>query len=79
MPVVILECWKFFELENYWAKIYWQPGHGADARFRGGDRLQGAGRMSTALYHCHSGGPCLPSFPSQICGCVWVEKGLMSV
>lgn len=29
MSVVILVWWKFFELENYWAKIYWQPGHGA--------------------------------------------------
>lgn len=50
MSVVILEWWKFFELENYWAKIYRQPGHGADAWFRGGDRLRGEGRMSAALW-----------------------------
>lgn len=61
MPVVILEWWRFFELENYWAKIYSQPGHGADGCFSGGDRLckERGGCLQPfgpALNHCHSAG-----------------------
>lgn len=58
VSVIIVERWKSFELENYWAKIYWQPGHGGGASFHDGHRPFEE-RMSAALYHCPSAGPLL--------------------
>lgn len=61
-----------FEQESYWAKIWRQPGQGAEVCFCAGVQiLPGAGRMPAAcarpffqLCHCHLAAALLPSRPS---------------